>query len=143
MRKTGVVTELKEGAVWVSLYPEANACRGCGASGLCGIRLDGKKLKAISEIKVRAGDRVEVEIKSEQSLAIAFFVYIVPVAVFILAAETAGFFGRSQVFQLVSGAAGFLITCIALYAADKNRGRSAAYLPKIKKIISDSYEEKE
>lgn len=114
------------------------SCKGCSEHGLCGLNRDRKiKIRIEDNQVVREGNLVEIETQDNLSLKIAFFIYIVPLAMFFLGVISAGFIGRSQDVQLISGASLFILTYVIIYFVDKKMKVSRRYLPVIKKIISN------
>ena len=137
MKEIGKVLKVNGNFATIEMTPDKDSCRRCPAHSLCGLTQDGKrKVKVSPAQNVNMGDLVEIEIKENISLKIAFFIYIVPLIMFFIGVIVASAINKSQNIQFLFGSAFFSSTFIILYFLDKRMKNSDKYLPRVIKIIN-------
>lgn len=92
---------------------DCEECAGCGVTGAA------VKAKALNPIGARPGQKVVVESSTQKMLGIVTFVYMVPVALFILGYLIMVFAGASVAWQYAVAIAGFVLGIIFAILYDR------------------------
>ena len=92
---------------------DCEECAGCGVTGAA------VKAKALNPIGARPGQKVVVESSTQKMLSIVTFVYMVPVALFILGYLLMLFLGASVAWQYAIAIAGFVLGIIVAIFYDR------------------------
>ena len=92
---------------------DCEECAGCGVTGAA------VKAKALNPIGARPGQKVVVESSTQKMLGIVTFVYMVPVALFILGYVLTLLLGASVAWQYAVAIAGFLLGIVFAILYDR------------------------
>lgn len=92
---------------------DCEECAGCGVTGAA------VKAKALNPIGARPGQKVVVESSTQKMLSIVTFVYMVPVALFILGYLLMLFLGASVAWQYAIAIAGFVLGIVIAIFYDR------------------------
>lgn len=92
---------------------DCEECAGCGVTGAA------VKAKALNPIGARPGQKVVVESSTQKMLGIVTFVYMVPVALFILGYLIMVFAGASVAWQYIIAIAGFVLGIVFAILYDR------------------------
>ncbi len=137
MRETGVVQSVEGGEALVKLKRHS-ACLGCRACSIAGSDMI---IKAVATDRVKAGDRVTVEIDSASFVKAIAMVYLLPTAAFlagILAglkiSPVLGIYEHKEILSIILGIA--FISASLLLARRYGNIRKDTYRAKITEIIN-------
>lgn len=142
MNRTGIVTDVKGQYVRVSLMKHSI----CGDCGACQMGEENMKMsvESLNKVDAQVGDRVEIEMKTDNVLGAAFIAYMIPLAMFLIGLvgsmkylAATGYSGNIEAIGAVVG----LILMFATYGViklnDKKFRQSEKYLSVVIKVIND------
>ncbi len=122
MTQTGVVREvLGSGTALVSVRRQTACGHDCERCGGCGAQGGELTVRALTEVPVSPGDRVELE-AGNRVLGLAALVYLVPVALFFLGYLLPDVPGEGV--RTVCGVLGFLLGLLGALALDRRLRKS-------------------
>jgi positive regulator of sigma E activity len=134
MEELGRVIEVYEDTVKVEL--EANEkCGHCGAKIMCHANPDGKAyVIATNRAGAGLGDRVKIEVAPGISILAAFLLFIVPIAVFLVAFAVVNIAAGNENLAILGGFAGLTLFFLFLIGINRKVTKSRKFHPVVKEI---------
>ena len=131
MKETGMVIQATKEQATIQLIRQS-ACGGnCAGCGACPYQTT--KVNVENKLGAKAGDRVELELKTKQVYQAAFLVYILPLLCFFIAYFFMSYLQSSENLCIFAG----LLAAIAVFFAVRRWSKKQAekYMPRMTKIL--------
>jgi len=97
---------------------------------------DSRTVEAVNEIGAKAGQLVKIEIGSGNILMSAFFVYIFPIIVLLVAGGLTQWISSKQNTAIIIGITAMAFSFLMVRFFDKKMNKSKKLIPIIKEIVS-------
>ncbi|MCK5286745.1 MAG: SoxR reducing system RseC family protein [Thermodesulfovibrionia bacterium] len=141
IEETGIVTKI-DGAMAKVAVQKRGACEGCAARGVCETSDDGMEIEAINSVQAQIGQTVKVSIKPQTYLKGTFFVYGIPLVVFIIGIIIGKNIGEkyfktisSDIVSFIVGFCVLFISFVVVKAWSKKAETKVEYKPIIEEIL--------
>lgn len=132
MKEVGEIVNIQDGYAEIRMNPN-NSCPSCGAKGIC--KINGTQHRHIrlplNKMKLRVGERVEIETPARSLLTASFIVFILPLILSGLAYFIVYLLKHEQGWALVSFFACFVFSELLLVLLDRWFGHRRFFQPKI------------
>ncbi|MCK5511718.1 MAG: SoxR reducing system RseC family protein [Thermodesulfovibrionia bacterium] len=141
IEETGIVTKIDGDMAKVAVQ-KRGACEGCAARGVCETSDDGMEIEAINSVQAQIGQTVKVSIKPQTYLKGTFFVYGIPLVVFIIGIIIGKNIGEkyfktisSDIVSFIVGFCVLFISFVVVKAWSKKAETKVEYKPIIEEIL--------
>jgi sigma-E factor negative regulatory protein RseC len=134
MEELGIVKQVLDQKVEVEIDP-SNACGNCANKSACHLDENGTKrtLVANSDLEVKTGDLVQIEVKTGNAIISAFLIFIFPILClgcgYILGSQ----FG--QKWGILASIIGLVVGLLVVHQLDKWIGNKKSFQPSIVKVL--------
>jgi len=136
MQETGRVIETIGNMAKVEVA-QKEVCNKCPSESFCKLATgDSRTVEAVNEIGAKAGQLVKIEIGSGNILMSAFFVYIFPIIVLLVAGGLTQWISSNQNTAIIIGITAMAFSFLMVRFFDKKMNKSKKLIPIIKEIVS-------
>ncbi|WP_374438177.1 SoxR reducing system RseC family protein [Pseudomonas panipatensis] len=142
IEEQGRVVGVEPGAVWVETLRQGT-CSACSLNAGCGQgilqRLGSgsgcRRVRALSELQLRVGDRVVFGVREELLLKSALLFYLFPLFGLFFVALLAQFCGLAEPWLVVAGLAGFLAAWLLVRRHSRRHSNDPALQPVVLRAL--------
>lgn len=142
MNREGIVTDIKGKYAKIDLVRHS-ACGDCGACSMGDENMQ-MSVESLNQVDASVGDRVEIEMQTDNVLTAAFIAYVIPLTTFVLGIvfgmkylAVSGYSGNIEGAAAVIGLVLMFLTYGVIKLNDKKFKQSKKYLSVVIKVLQD------